>query len=295
MRTLRTAARLAALALALVFGAANAGAAAAHHALWELHGKHNTVYLLGSIHVLRAADYPLAQPLLDAYAHSQAVMMEIDLNEMDAESVQAQLLASAQLPDGKTLPQLMGSARYGRAQHLAADIGVELSGFDQFAPWFVAEAISQLQLSQLGFEAQSGVEMYFLERARSDGKPVSGLETAHDQIALFEAMSLDTQEEYLLSSLEEAHDLPHEVDDMVHAWQRGDTDWFAGQLQREFGRDPAMYRSLLAARNRKWLPKVEALLDGDRDYLVIVGTGHLVGRDSLIDLLQKDGVAAVQR
>jgi uncharacterized protein YbaP (TraB family) len=61
------------------------------------------------------------------------------------------------------------------------------------------------------------------------------------------------------------------------------------------GRDPDLYQSLIAARNRKWVPKIEALLDQDQDYLVIVGTGHLVGRDSVIDLLKKDGVAAVQR
>ena len=40
-----------------------------------------------------------------------------------------------------------------------------LSMFDQFGPWFAAEAISQLQLAQLGFDASSGVEMYFIERA----------------------------------------------------------------------------------------------------------------------------------
>jgi uncharacterized protein YbaP (TraB family) len=82
---------------------------------------------------------------------------------------------------------------------------------------------------------------------------------------------------------------------MVHAWQRGDTHWFEQQLREDLGRDPGLYQSLLAARNRKWVPKIEALLNDDRDYLVIVGTGHLVGRDSVIDLLKKDGIGAVQR
>jgi uncharacterized protein YbaP (TraB family) len=51
----------------------------------------------------------------------------------------------------------------------------------------------------------------------------------------------------------------------------------------------------LVARNRKWVPKIEALLDDDRNYLVIVGTGHLVGQGSVIDLLKKDGIGATQR
>jgi hypothetical protein len=265
------------------------------HALWELHGKHNTVYLLGSIHVLRQSDYPLPPVMLDAYRDAKSVLMEVNLQEISSEQVQSEMLGSAVLPEGKTLPGVLGSARYGRADVLAHEVGVELSLFDQFAPWFAAEAISQVQLTQLGFQPEAGIEMYFMERARNDGKSVAGLETVHDQISVFQNMSLDTQAEYLVSSLEQAHDLPKEVDSMVHAWQRGDTQWFANQLKSDLGKDPRLYESVLVARNRKWVPKIEALLNDDKNYLVIVGTGHLVGQGSVIDLLKKDGIGATQR
>jgi uncharacterized protein len=265
------------------------------HSLWELHGKHNTVYLLGSIHVLRQSDYPLPPVMMDAYRDAKSVLMEVNLQEISSEQVQAEMLGSAVLPEGKTLPGVLGSARYGRADVLAHEVGVELSLFDQFAPWFAAEAISQVQLTQLGFQPEAGIEMYFMERARNDGKSVAGLETVHDQIAVFQNMSLDTQAEYLVSSLEQAHDLPKEVDSMVRAWQRGDTQWFANQLKSELGQDPRLYDSVLVARNRKWVPKIEALLNDDKNYLVIVGTGHLVGQGSVIDLLKKDGIGATQR
>ena len=265
------------------------------HSLWELHGKHNTVFLLGSIHVLRPADYPLSPAVMQAYTSSKSLLMEINLADMDLEQLQAEMLASAMLPEGKSLPGVLGPKRYSRAESLARDVGVELATFDQFAPWFAAEAVSQLQLLQLGFQPTSGVEMYFLERARSDGKSIAGLETVHDQIALFEGLSMDAQAEYLVSSLEQAHELPKQVDDMVHAWQRGDAAWFDDQLKSELGRDPVLYQSVLAARNRKWIPKIEALLNDDKNYLVIVGTGHLVGRNSVIEMLKKDGIGATQR
>jgi uncharacterized protein YbaP (TraB family) len=265
------------------------------HPLWELHGKHNTVFLLGSIHVLREKDYPLDPALLQAYTASKSLLMEIDLADLDLEGLQAQMLAAAMLPEGRSLSDILGPKRYARAAALARDVGVELATFDRFAPWFAAEAISQVELQELGFQATAGVEMYFLERARSDGKSIAGLETVHDQIALFEGLSMDEQAEYLLSSLEQARDLPKEVDDMVHAWQRGDTVWFDQQLRSEFGSDPALYRSVLQSRNRKWIPKIEALLNDDKNYLVIVGTGHLVGRDSVIEMLKQDGIGATQR
>jgi uncharacterized protein YbaP (TraB family) len=287
--------RLLGLVLSCVTLSASVRADGPLHALWELHGKHNTVYILGSIHVLRPSDYPLAPAVLNAYRDANSILMEVNLAEIDLQSMQTELLASARLPEGKTLQAIMGDARYQRAQVLAREVGIDLGIFDAFAPWFAAEAISQLQLQQLGFQPQSGVEMFFLERARTDGKSVAGLETVHDQIALFNALSMDEQADYLVSSLEEAHDLPKEVAAMVHAWASGDTQWFADELKSEIGRDPVLYDSVLVARNRKWVPKIEALLNDDKNYLVIVGTAHLVGQGSVIALLKKDGIAAAQR
>ena len=283
------------LALCGVLLCAAARADSALHSLWELHGKHNTVYLLGSIHVLRPGDYPLAPAVMEAYGNAKCLLMEVNLEEIGSQQVQAQMLASATLPNGRSLPEVLGKERYERAQGLAHELGLDLSLFDQYAPWFAAEAISQLQLTELGFQPESGVEMYFMERARNDGKSVAGLETVHEQIAVFENMPLDTQAEYLVSSLEQAHDLPREVGSMVQAWQRGDTQWFERELQSELGRDPRLYQSVLVARNRKWVPKIEALLNDDKNYLVIVGTGHLAGQGSVIDLLKKDGIGAIQR
>jgi len=273
----------------------SARADGALHSLWEIHGKHNTVYLLGSIHVLRASDYPLAPAVMEAYGNAKSVLMEVNLEEINSAQVQAEMLGSAVLPEGKTLPDVLGKQRYARADALAHEVGVELSTFDQFAPWFAAEAISQMQLTQLGFQPETGVEMYFMEKARNDAKSVAGLETVHDQIQVFENMPLDTQADYLVSSLEQAHDLPKEVDSMVRAWQRGDTQWFENQMRSELGRDPRLYQAVLGARNSKWVPKIEALLNEDKNYLVIVGTGHLVGQGSVIELLKKDGIGATQR
>jgi hypothetical protein len=275
--------------------ASTAGADSTLHCLWEIHGKHNTVYLLGSIHTLRATDYPLAPAVLDAYRSAKSLVMEIDPSELESADLQSEMLASATLTDGKNLHDIMGTARYAHAAGLAHDVGLELSTFDQFAPWFVAEAISQMQLMQLGFDPASGVEMYFSGRARTDGKSIAGLETGHDQLALFEGMPMETQANYLISSLEQAHDLTKEVNEMVRAWQSGDMGWFETELKSDLGRDPAVYQSLLVSRNRKWIARIERLLDDDDNHLVIVGTAHLVGRDSVIDLLKKDGIAAVQR
>src|SRR6267154_6854888 len=77
------------------------------HSLWELHGKHNTVYLLGSIHVLRPSDYPLSPAVLEAYRDAKSLLMEVNLEEISSAEVQAEMLGSAVLPEGKTLPGIL--------------------------------------------------------------------------------------------------------------------------------------------------------------------------------------------
>src|SRR5258708_30913547 len=99
------------LALSCVTLSASVRADGPLHALWELHGKHNTLYILGSIHVLRQSDYPLAPEVLNAYGKARSILMEINLADMGPHRLPPELLASARLPDGKTLTGIMGDAR----------------------------------------------------------------------------------------------------------------------------------------------------------------------------------------
>ena len=104
-----------------------ARADSALHSLWELHGKHSTVYLLGSIHVLRPSDYPLPAAVLEAYANSKSVIMEVNLEEINSAQVQAEMLGSAVLPEGKTLADVLGKQRYARADALAAAVALAVA------------------------------------------------------------------------------------------------------------------------------------------------------------------------
>jgi hypothetical protein len=101
------------LALCALLLCVTARADGALHPLWELHGKHNTVYLLGSIHVLRPSDYPLPAVILEAYANSKSVLMEVNLEEIDSERVQSEMLAGAILPEARRSPMFWGRSAMG--------------------------------------------------------------------------------------------------------------------------------------------------------------------------------------
>jgi hypothetical protein len=272
------------------------GAAEGRHVLWTVDGESNTVYLLGSLHVLRPQDGALPAVVDAAYADAEQLVMEIDMDDALADPaglVQA-MQAEAMLPEGQSLRAVLGED-YTRVSERARSAGVDLSLLDRFAPWFVAVTLMQLELENRGFSAELGVEQMLTRRAVADRKPITGLETAAQQFATFGQLSLSQQKRMLLMTLEETAQLDAEIDKLLAAWRGGDIDSLAKTLSEEYERFPELYGPLTENRNRAWMTQLVDLLDDDDDYLVVVGALHLVGRNSVIDLLEQRGYDVAQQ
>ncbi len=266
-----------------------------HHILWAIQGKHNTVYLLGSMHLLRPADSALPAEVMQDYSAAQALVMELDLSEEDPPKLPGPAPALADLPAELTLSKVLGPKLNAQLQTHADRLGLDVKGLQHFQPWVVVLLLDQLELEKAGFEADSGVDMQLLRRAQADHKPVIGLETADDQYGLFAHLSIAQQRKYLRDSLRDEEDNPNETDELFQAWQRGDTAALEKLLQQGADEAPKIFRLLTVDRNRRWLPKITQLLNNDTDYLVIVGALHLVGRYGLVELLQRKGFLLTQQ
>jgi uncharacterized protein len=268
--------------------------AAGHHILWEVKGRHNTVYLLGSVHMLKPADSALPAEALTAYEQAKTLVMELDLSDPNAGAGLVGDMGMATLPEGQTLQGELGADLYARFSKQAGALGLDPSLTEHFQPWFAALTLEQLELAQQGFDPQSGVDMQLAQRAQSDGKPIVGLETVDDQLGIFTHLSLPQQRDYMRSTLEETADEGNETAQVVQAWQSGDTVKLE-KLLREGSQDsPALFQQLTVDRNRRWLPRITQMLNADGNYLVVVGALHLVGHDGVIDLLQRGGYNPVQ-
>jgi uncharacterized protein YbaP (TraB family) len=275
--------------------ACEARAEQGHHILWAIQGKHNTVYLLGSMHLLRPADSALPAEVMQDYAAAGSLVMELDLSEQDPPKLPGPAPALADLPADLTLSKVLGPKLNAQLQTHAARLGLDVKGLQHFQPWVVVLLLDQLELEKSGFEADSGVEMQLLHRAQADHKPVIGLETADDQYGLFAHLSIRQQRKYLRDSLRDEEDNPNETDELFQAWQRGDTAALEKLLQQGADEAPEIFRLLTVDRNRRWLPKITQLLSEDTDYLVVVGALHLVGRYGLVDLLKSQGFLLTQQ
>ena len=290
----RLACRLLAAAWLLLGASLGARADTAHHILWEVKGKHNTIYLLGSVHMLKAADSEMPGAALHAYAMSKILVMELDLNEVGADSALESGAELETLPEGQTLADAAGPQLYAKFLARAQPLGLQPEVLSHFQPWFAALMLQQLELSQSGFDPAAGVDEQFALLAQTDHKPVIGLETIDEQLGFFAHLSLEQQREFLRSTLEDASSAESETDAVVQAWQRGDTGKLGQLLRSGSNESPELYRLLTTERNRRWLPKITQLLTGDDNCLVIVGALHLIGHDGLIEMLQRQGYTALQ-
>jgi hypothetical protein len=274
----------------------SAGADDGRHIFWEVKGKHNTVYLLGSVHMLKAVDSALPSEALRAYAASKVLVMELDLNGVGSGDA-ALLDSSAELetlPEGQTLAATIGPQLYAQLLARTEPLGLDPEVVSHFQPWFAALMVQQLELTKSGFDAAAGVDEQFALMAQADAKPIIGLETMDEQLGFFAHLSLEQQRQFLRSTLQDAATAESESNAVVGAWQHGDTVKLE-QLLREGSRDsPDIYRMLTTDRNRRWLPRIVQLLNGDDNYLVVVGALHLIGHDGMVELLQRQGFAPIQ-
>lgn len=272
------------------------GCLSAHAAspVWAIRGDHNTVYLAGSVHLLKANDAGLPQAFDRAYSGSQALVMELDLGKVDAMEAAGWMMEHGTLPQGSNLRKAIGEERYHRVSAAATRLGLPMEMADQFAPWFLGMQLMELQYAQLGFNSQSGVEEQLMHRAQADSKPTSGLETLSEQLGVFESLSPDEQTKFLDLVVTEMGDVGSDTQAVVAAWRAGDAAKLASLLGDEYKSFPALYRTLVSDRNKRWVPQIERLLKEKNNYFVVVGALHLVGDGGLLQLIRRDGFKAEQ-
>lgn len=257
--------------------------------LWELEDVRGRVQLLGSIHFLRASDYPLPEAMERAYEEADVLIMELDMDDLDQLQAQATIMQLAIDPQGRNLETLIGTRDYAQAREQAEAINVQLDLFQSFEPWFAALQITQLRLMQLGFDPNLGLEQQWSVRARADGKEVRGLETLQAQLGALDSMSERVQKTFLLMTIEEAVRAEDMIDRTLSAWRNGDLGTLERETTQALRDQPEVYRKLLVDRNRNWTRQITELAQDGGNYLVVVGSAHLLGEDSVLEMLDREG------
>ncbi len=279
------------LALSFVFSVQSA---VADSAVWQVSSGANTVYLGGTVHLLRPSDYPLPQEYEQAYQASNEIYFETDIGAMSDISVQTQMLQQLTYQDERTLQSVLSEEAYTALSEYISGTGMPMMMMEKFKPGMVISTLQVLEFQRIGFTPQ-GVDMYFNTRAVGDAKSLGQLETIMEQIGFLASMGEGNESEFILLSLEDLEETAEVMDDMIAAWREGNNDRLADLFVNEMRNEaPELYDSLLRQRNLNWIPQIEQMLQDDDTEFVLVGAAHLVGSDGLLELLQAKGYSVNQ-
>ena len=260
--------------------------------LWQVGDGH--FYLLGSFHLLKPDDYPLADSLQAVYAGAERVVFEIPPDEALSPALAAAMTRRGMLPPEQTLTGLISDeTRAGLVRFLGSEAA--LPTVERFKPWFLSLGIAISAMTQAGFQPELGLDMHLMQRAQADGKSVLGLESAEDQIDALDGVPLDEQEIGLREALRPLPELREEIDTLHRYWRSADLEGLEQEmLGKMLEQTPVSARILNVDRNRRWLPQVRALLDDGRPTLIVVGTLHLIGEEGLPRQLAEQGISVRQ-
>jgi len=267
--------------------------------LWKVSDEDNSIYLLGSFHLLLPGDYPLSRDVDLAFADAEKLLFEIAPEELASPQLGLQMAQAAMRTDGTTLDQELGPelaaklASWGRenAAQLAAT-GLNVEFLQRFEPWFVGTMVTVTQMMALGFDPSIGLDAHMGGRAQAKQKPSAGLETGAEQIAFLDGMEPAEQVQMLEQALEQAGSGTDQLLELHAAWRAGDVQALLEGTVAEMRRDfPVLYQAINVERNNAWLPKLEARLreEDEDDTLVVVGAMHLLGEDGVVEKLRAKG------
>jgi hypothetical protein len=259
---------------------------------WEVEAPSGArLTLVGSIHMGKSGGLPIPPAVDAAFARADALVVEVDVGAVDAGQMQQAIMRLGMLPPERSLRQELGPELWARLEPRLSAVGLPPAGADRLRPWVVSVMLPALELAKAGYVPEGGVDKHFLDRARGK-KAIVELESAEGQLRMLAGFDEALQKSMLQEQLEEQRRTDELVDAFAQAWRAGDADAMVQHLFADADRPEYkdLYERVFFARNRQMFERLRALLaQPGRTHFVVVGAGHVVGKDGLVDLFTRAG------
>jgi uncharacterized protein YbaP (TraB family) len=257
-------------------------------ALWVVKDADTTIYLFGTVHVLKPGLSWFDDGVKKAFDASDTLVLELVMPP-DAE-MQKIVSDLGTHPPGKPLPDELPPVEAARMRAALPEYGLSPDALDNSDPWLAATMLSVLPLRQLGYDDKQGAELILTDAARAAGKKIVGLETARQQLGYFDALPLPAQRKLLIETIDDMPRAGSKIDQAVAAWRKGDADGLARLVNADMASSPEVSEALLIRRNRNWADWISRRMQQPGKVFLAVGAGHLAGDASVQAELAKRGL-----
>jgi uncharacterized protein YbaP (TraB family) len=250
---------------------------------------------LGSLHVATRDLYPLDPRIEAAFDRAGTLVLETAMDPAAQQQAALKLASTGTYPAGDSIDKHVDGEILELLDRRLRRGGVPPERIRPLRPWYLAVMLTLGELQKLGYDPNLGIDRYFAEKARNR-KRILALETIDEQVALFGGMPESVQASMLKQTLMTLDELGEEIRKAILHWHAGDATAMDALLVAPIRKDyPDVYQRLFVHRNRRMATAIEGYLKGNGMYFVVVGSGHLLGTESILDLLRARGYAPVQQ
>jgi uncharacterized protein len=252
-------------------------------------GDQGEIYLLGSVHVLPAGVRWQSPVISRALSRSDVFVFEVPQDETAVTQLNTLIQAQGFLPPGTSLRALLHPAALADYDAAVAASGLPPAAVERERPWLAGIQLMFAQIAKLHFAASNGVDSVLLESATRNHKQARYLESIAEQFALLAPADRTLEMEEFESGLKDLRDVAGGIQPMIDAWSAGDQKKLDRLINGELDEFPQVRKMLLDDRNRRWVPKIQAMLKEKHVFFITVGAGHLTGPVGVPSLLRKAG------
>jgi uncharacterized protein YbaP (TraB family) len=266
-----------------------AGPARAEPAMWVIKDKDSTIYLIGTLHLLRHETEWNADKVKKAVADSTELWLEVA--DADNQAAIVPLIQKYGYDREKPLSSKLNAVQKAKLDKIAADYQIPVSSLEPMKPWMAALLLATIPLQKAGYDPNSGVDRLLKAQAEKEGDKIQGFETLEEQIRFLAELPETEQVAFLEDTFDDTIGGIALLDKLASAWMRGDdkiiNDLLVNQIKEKA---PVIYQKLLVQRNVQWAGKIAGILDRSGVQMIAIGAGHLTGPDSLQVQLAKRGI-----
>ncbi|MDR2553609.1 MAG: TraB/GumN family protein [Treponema sp.] len=256
--------------------------------VWELSRDGKTLYLGGSVHVLREEDFPLPAEFSEALEAAEMLVLEADIEQITNPAL-VQVMTSRMFLRGTTLKKLLSPGVFAALEERSRELGVSMVQLNYLKPMVASSMLSMLQIKKLGFVRQ-GADVLILEQAKEQGKKIAYLESVEFQLDLLFETGTGYEDEVILYGLDDFDNMEQGLAEIIGEWRKGASAYLDLDLAKMKNSFPRIYNAVYLERNNAWIPQIEAYLETAETEFILVGYAHLYGSGGLLEQLGKRGV-----
>jgi uncharacterized protein YbaP (TraB family) len=262
--------------------------------LWSVPSSMAIVYLLGSVHVASKDVYPLDPKIEAAFNRAETLVLEAPMDQASQRQAALKLATAGTYPADDSIDKHLDSEILDSLQRQLTRSSDSLDAVRSFRPWLVSVMLTLGEMQRQGYRADLGIDIHFAQMVK-DRKRSLALEAVDEQVALFAGMTEDLQGQMLKETLTMLGELGEDMKRALLLWRTGDArrmdELLVAPLRKDY---PDLYRRLFVERNRKMAAAIEGYLKATGEYFVVVGAGHLVGPEGILELLRGKGYTPIQ-